>query len=188
MAGISPPNKPDNMTTTATDTMTQEKKAKATDAVKALAEKHGGTITPEIILADAKRKRSPLHSFFCWDDNAAANEYRRIQAATLIRRIKVTYHPQGDENRSVRVRAFVNVVEPDDSPEPQDIEGHGVNARPRGIYVGFECAMRMDNYKDQIIRQCKRDVEAFRSKYSSINEAAKIIDAMDDFTASLAMD
>lgn len=168
---------------TAIENMTEEKKTKATDAVKALAEKHGGTITPEIILADAKRKRSPLHGFFCWDDTTAAVEYRRIQAATLIRRIKVTYHTADD--RSVRVRAFVNVVEPDDSPEPQDIDGHGINARQRGIYVGFESAMKFDNYKDQLICQCKRDVESFRSKYSAITEAAKILDAMEEFTTTL---
>lgn len=168
------------------DNMTEEKKIKATDAVKALAEKHGGTITPEIILNEAKSKHSPLHSFFCWDNNAAANEYRRIQASLLIRRIKVTYHVADD--RSVRVRAFVNVVEPQDNEEPENIEGHGINARPRGIYVGFESALKVDNYRDQMIRQCKRDVESFRSKYSAISEAAKIIDAMDDFTATITID
>lgn len=170
---------------TAIENMTEEKKITASEAVKALAEKYGGTITPEIILADAKRKRSPLHGFFCWDDTAAAVEYRRIQAATLIRRIKVTIH-QG-EDRSVRVRAFVNVVEPDDSPEPQDIDGHGINARQRGIYVGFEYAMKTHDYKDQLISQCKRDVESFRSKYSAITEASKIIDAMEEFTTTLTI-
>lgn len=163
------------------DKLTTEKKVKATDAVQALADKHGGTITPELILEDAKRKRSPLHAFFCWDDTAAAREYRRIQAATLIRRIKVTYH--ASEERVVRVRAFVNVTEPDDAPAPENIEGHGVNAQHRGIYVSFETAMRFDNYRDQLLRQCRRDVATFHTKYAAIREAADIISAMEKFNA-----
>jgi hypothetical protein len=172
--------------TTTIDSMTPEKKIKATDAVKALAEKHGGTITPEIVLNDAKRKTSPLHAFFCWDNTAAANEYRRIQASMLIRRIKVTY--QASEERTVKVRAFVNVVEPQAEDAPEHIEGHGINARPRGIYVGFESALKVDSYRDQLMRQCKRDVESFRQKYSAISEAAKIIQAMEEFETTLILD
>ena len=167
--------------------MTEEKRIKATDAVKALAEKNGGTITPEIVLEEAKRKASPLHAFFCWDNTKAANEYRKIQAAVIIRRIKVTYTPS--EGISVRVRAFVNVVEPnDDSTDDIADDDESAPGRQRGIYVGFEDAMHFDNYKDQVIRQCKRDVESFRSKYAAISEASKIIAAMDDFTSKLSMD
>lgn len=164
--------------------MTEDKRIKATDAVKALAEKHGGTITPEIVLDEAKRKSSPLHSFFTWDNTAAAIEYRKIEAAQLIRRVKVTYSPA--EGINVRVRAFVNVIEPHDNNE--DTEEDDTPGRERGIYVGFEDAMKFENYRTQVVRQCKRDVESFRSKYSAISEAAKIIDAMDEFTTTLTID
>jgi hypothetical protein len=174
------------MTTTIDDMTDLRKKTKATDAVRALAEKHGGTITPEIILKEAKRKTSALHAFFCWDDTAAAIEYRRIQAATLIRRIKVVYHTSDD--RYIRVRAFVNVVEPQADYEPEEIEGHGINARQRGIYVGFQDAMQFDSYQKQVLDQCRRDVESFRSKYSAISEASQIIAAMEDFSATLTID
>ena len=168
------------------DTLPKEKKATAVKIVTELAEKHGGTITPEIILDAAKSKRSPLHHFFCWDDTEAANEYRRIQAATMIRRIKVTYTPS--EGHSVKVRAFVNVVEPDDNDEPREIDGHGINSKPRGIYVGFEYAVKNENYRDQIIEQCKSDIKAFRTKYSAISEARKIIESMDMFETEISAD
>ena len=164
----------------------EDRRVKASDAIRELAEKNSGTLTPELVLDAAKSKRSPLHSFFCWDNTEAANQYRLIQAAQLIRRIRVTYHPT--EDRSVKVRAFVNVVEPDDHPEPSDIEGHGVNARPRGIYVGFEQAISVESYREQLLRQCKRDAETFRSKYSAVSEAAKIIEAMDKFTSQLTIE
>ena len=174
-----------------TDTLQQldnpKRKATATKQVIALAEKHGGTITPEIILAEAKKKRSLLHGFFCWDDTAAAEEYRRIQAAQMIRRIKVTII--GGDDQHIRVRAFVNVVEPKpEGDEPEDIDGHGINCRPRGIYVTMGTACRVDDYRSQMITQCKRDVEAFRAKYSALAEAAKIIDAMGDFKQKFDME
>jgi hypothetical protein len=173
-----------------TDTLKQlekpERKAKATKEVLALAEKHGGTITPEIILDEARKKRSPLHGFFCWDDTAAASEYRRIQAQQMIRRIKVTI--TGGDEQHVRIRAFVNVIEPKpEGEEPEEIDGHGINCRPRGIYVTMEQAFKVDDYKDQMIRQCKRDVEAFRSKYSALTEAGRIIEAMGEFEATFSM-
>jgi hypothetical protein len=179
-----------NQTNNMTDTIAQldkpERKAIATQEVVSLAEKHGGTITPEIILAEAKSKRSPLHGFFCWDNNEAAAEYRRIQAAQLIRRIKVTI--TGGDEKHIRVRAFVNVVEPTPTEdEPEEIDGHGINCRPRGIYVSLQQAVRIDDYKEQMIRQCKRDVEAFRSKYSALSEASRIIEAMDGFTTAFTM-
>jgi hypothetical protein len=86
------------------------------------------------------------------------------------------------------VRAFVNVVEPQADYEPEEIEGHGINARQRGIYVGFQDAMQFDNYQKQVLAQCRRDIESFRSKYSAISEASQIIAAMDDFSATITMD
>ena len=174
-----------------TDTLQQlekpERKEAATKAVVALAEKHGGTITPEIVLEEAKRKKSALHGFFCWDNTAAAEQYRRIQAAALIRRVKVTI--TGGENQSVRVRAFVNVVEPHPpEEEPEEIDGHGINCRPRGIYVTMETACRIEDYKQQMIRQCRRDVEAFRQKYSALSEAAGIISEMANFQLTYSQD
>ena len=173
-----------------TDTLSQldkpERKAIATKQVVALAEKHGGTITPEIILDEAKSKKSPLHGFFCWDNNEAAAEYRRIQAQQLIRRIKVTITAQDDKH--IRVRAFVNVQEPTPQSEPEEIDGHGMNCRAsRGIYVSMETACRVQDYREQMISACKRDVESFRSKYSALSEASAILTAMDGFQQEFAM-
>jgi len=180
--------------TTPNNTMTDtikidkpERKARATEAVMTIAEKHGGTVTPEILLAEAKRKASPLHGFFCWDNTEAADRYRKIQAAEMIRRVKVTI-TRPDET-ALRIRAFVNVHEPQpaDGDEPDDIDRYGINIRPRGIYVNVQDALRIEDYRSQMITQCKRDVEAFRQKYSALSEAARILDAMEGFTTEFAM-
>lgn len=146
-------------------------KAIATKEIVALAETHGH-ITPEIVLAAATPPTSPLHRFFDWNDGEAAQKYRLLQAATMIRRIKVTV--TGGDEQNVRVRAFVNVKE----EIPDDEEDEPVS---KGIYIPIQTAIEIPCYKSQMIEQCKRDIEAFRNKYRGLQEAAKIIEAMDGF-------
>jgi len=48
-----------------------------------------GTFTPSGVLEDARNPASPLHSFFTWEDNIAAEQFRLQQARELIARFKV---------------------------------------------------------------------------------------------------
>lgn len=61
--------------------------------LKELYEKNGKRLRPEDVIKDAKRKTSPLHAYFEWDDSKAAHQYRLNQARQLIRevRIKIEY-------------------------------------------------------------------------------------------------
>jgi hypothetical protein len=60
----------------------------------AMADKAGGVLEPEKVVAAAKSPRSPLHAAFEWDDRQAAHLQRLDTARQLIRsiRIEVTYH------------------------------------------------------------------------------------------------
>lgn len=147
-------------------------KPTAAEAIKNLASKHDGEITPEIVVEEARKKRSPLHSFFVWDDSEAAEKYRLVQAQYLIRRIKVNY--EVSECKSIRVRAYVNVRGDQPGDEPST----------NGFYVPIEKALTVESYRDQLLSQCRRDVRAFQQKYSSLIEAKAIIDAINDFQKS----
>jgi len=140
-------------------------KASAASVIKALAEKHG-SVTAEIVLNEAKKKTSPLHRHFDWDDTKAAMRFRLIQAAELIRKIKVEYIVS--ESQTVRVRAFHNVHE-DESEE-----------QSKGVFVGLDEALTVESYRDQLLANCKRDMMAFRSKYAALSEVSAVINAMDD--------
>lgn len=52
-------------------------------------EKKEGHATPEALVERARPKSSPMHDCFEWDDRAAAEEHRKMQARTLIRSIEV---------------------------------------------------------------------------------------------------
>lgn len=49
-----------------------------------------GRLTPPIVIETAKKKSSPLHDCFEWDDEKAGHAYRLKQARDLIRSVHVT--------------------------------------------------------------------------------------------------
>lgn len=147
--------------------MTTEQKITIREVLETIAAEHGGNLTPEMVVEFARPKDSPLHKHFEWNNQKAAAEFRLAQAGMLIRRVKVTYEPT--EGREIRVRAFHNV-----RPSKDD------SSRERGSYVTLESALSIPDYKAQIIAAAKRDANAFRSKYSALQEVEKVIGAIDE--------
>lgn len=93
------------------------------DALRAIYDAHG-TLTPEAVVDAARDSSSPLHSRFEWDDGVAGEAYRRVQAAGLIRSVKITVLKDGVPTPT-RVRAFVNLNDPEDETRgnyhPQEV-------------------------------------------------------------------
>lgn len=54
-----------------------------------------GELTPEAVVQAARDRRSPLHSFFVWDDKVAAHKHRLEQARELIRSVKTAIVVEG---------------------------------------------------------------------------------------------
>jgi hypothetical protein len=75
---------------------------KAGEKIEEIRERDGG-IQTEAILAEAKKKRSPLHSAFEWDDTVASHQYRLIQARQLVKALVVCLE-EGDEPAYVHIK------------------------------------------------------------------------------------
>lgn len=69
-----------------------------------LAESHGGTLTPEVVVEDARNPSSPLHGEFEWNTAKAAYAHWIDRARTLIRTIRYTVKT---EDRQYRVPQYV---------------------------------------------------------------------------------
>ena len=69
-----------------------------------------GTIAPGVVVDEARPEEAPLHPAFEWRDPVAAEQYRVIQAKTLIRQVRVIC-PEPVENQPV-VAASVSRTEP----------------------------------------------------------------------------
>jgi len=46
--------------------------------------KKQGKLTPQLVLKEAKKRKSPLHDYFVWDDSEAGQQWRLQQARTMI--------------------------------------------------------------------------------------------------------
>lgn len=63
-----------------------------------------GVVSVDTVLSEAASATSPLHSYFEWDDKAAGEKYRRVQAYSLIMASKFVV--QLVNNGSVEVRTI----------------------------------------------------------------------------------
>lgn len=71
-----------------------------------------GVLTPALVVEEARRLDHPLHSRFEWDDEIAGEAYRRAQAQTLIRSVRIRYVSESTEEVSESVRGFTSVRTP----------------------------------------------------------------------------
>jgi hypothetical protein len=73
-------------------------------------------VTVDVVLGDARNPKSPLHSYFEWDDAVAGERYRRAQATAMIMASKYVAQLVENEKKAgkgktvdaARVRRLVN--------------------------------------------------------------------------------
>ena len=144
-----------------------------------------GALTPALVVAEASSPDHPLHARFVWDDTEAARRYREVQAAGLIRsvKIKVVTTPERDP---ILVRAFISrsEMEPDRSPATggdglPDPEDAAV-----GQYQPVEEVVQSDILRTAWFRGLERDWQALRRRAGASREfAALVLDSLRDDTA-----
>lgn len=138
--------------------------------IEMLRKKFKGELTPEDILADAQHDNSPLHSFFEWDDSAAAQQYRLQQARGLIRAVVAVY--VSDDRPAVRQKAYVHVPE-----------------RGAPHYRETTHAMSQTKTRALVLDRAWNELKAWKARYKDLEEFSRfitIIDTIDqDFPKSL---
>lgn len=87
----------------------------STEVREVLIELHNdcGRLTPPLVVASAKKKSSPLHDLFEWDDEKAGHAYRLKQARDLIRRVYVTVVRNNEE---VKEHVFFHTCDAENEP------------------------------------------------------------------------
>lgn len=81
-----------------------EAKKAAAAALNQMSKANGGRITPEQIVDAARDESSPLHQYFEWDNRIAAEQYRLMQARTLLRSCQVDVKI---EDHKVRIPFYI---------------------------------------------------------------------------------
>ncbi len=122
-----------------------------------------GTLTPQQVVERARDASSPLHGYFEWDDDTAAEKFRLMQASFLIRQCRVRVLA-ADGQKTAVVRAFVSL--------PSDRIG-------LGGYRQIETVLATEQQRGELLAMARCELEAFKRKYEALHELADVFGSID---------
>lgn len=108
------------------------------------------SVPPGAIVDAARKRNSPIHALFNWDNDDAAELYRKDQARALIGRLQIV-RVQVSDGPTLSSRAFFSVRVGD----------------KRG-YVAQDKILSDRDLKKQVIESAQRDLEAYLAKYAGV--------------------
>lgn len=135
----------------------------AISELKELAEQNHGFLTPAAVVEAARAKDSALHSRFEWDDGAAADKYRLVQARIILA-VAVEYIP-ADNNARVPTKVFVSL-----STDRHRGDGGG--------YRTFVDVMNNESQRNQLLQDSLIAMENFREKYKQLSELRSVFSSI----------
>jgi hypothetical protein len=112
------------------------------------------TLSPRLVVDTARPDDHPLHHLFQWDDAEAAERFRLVQAAQLIRSVKVVYREDKKTGQEFRRRAYVSTAE---------------TTRP-SEYLATEEALADPLTRKLVLRQFERSIAALKRQYGHLKE------------------
>ena len=118
---------------------THEIKQAALAELNRMAKGNAGRITPQQVVDAARNPDSPLHQFFEWDDQTAAERYRLVQARTLLRAATTTVQI---DHLKIAVPVFIR------DPEVDSVE--------QGYRTVLTLRTDQDLARDALVAECKR--------------------------------
>lgn len=113
-----------------------------------------GSLTPEIVVEEARDPEHPLHHRFDWDDTEAARKWRLSQAQEILR---VSYVPA---KGMPEIRAFWPTREGAPS-----------------TYEPIEDVLTDDVQRELLLRQMDRDWKRFKVRYGNTKQYADLLQA-----------
>ena len=122
-----------------------------------------GRLTPDIVVADAKRPRSPLHNLFEWNAKRAAIQHWLERARYIIRSVVVVMEDYED---APNVRALVRIRE------------DGGN-----YYTSMTQAMSEADLRAQVLARALKELKDWQKRYRDLQEFAKVFDAISEVAA-----
>lgn len=126
----------------------------------------GEKATKEDIVNKARDENTELHSCFEWNDTKAAEKYRLYQANDIVRHLYLVRQEDEEEQEEdkkitvERFRCFSNL---------------GKNNE----YESTITIVRNEDKYQMLLEQAKRELQAFKAKYSILKELKPIIDLID---------
>ena len=115
-----------------------------------------GELKPEYVVEESRPDGALLHSLFQWNDTVAAEQWRKEQAAKIIRNVHVVVN---NTDITCTVRAFVSVTPSKDVPRS---------------YISLKDALSNKDAYEDLLQQAKKDMQSFIRKYSLLKELKSV--------------
>lgn len=122
------------------------------DELLAIRDRHG-RLNPGLVVEEARSEDHPLHHRFCWEDEEAAEKYRLMQAAALIRSVKVIRR----DLEPMELRAFLHV------PGTADDDG----AKSLSSYVPEEEVRADPRMATLVLAQMEREWRLLKRRWAA---------------------
>ncbi len=135
------------------------------ERVEELRVRHVGKVTAAIVVKDAASKKSPLYPCFEWEDAKAANQYRLVQARRVLGSLVIVTQAATESSDERIVRAFVHVRHEGDA---------------ESVYTSVSVALQDPLLREQVLEQARREIVAWRERYSGYQELADVFAAIDE--------
>lgn len=137
--------------------------------LEAFIERHGGRVSPRLLVDDARDPNCPFHHrIYADDDETAADRYRMQIASQIIREWKGSIMKIDTEARVVHVESVRRVQ------SPMSSRGKG-----RESYETIEQIMADPQKRDDMVATVLRELNAYRKRYASILALSDVWDAID---------
>lgn len=133
-----------------------------------LANANEGRIEPHLVVEAARHEGSAMHRLFTWDDSTAAARYRYLQAAALIRRVKITILRSDPVTKTVRVER-VRAIE---SPASERRAGKG-GSYVRAVEIAADREMRAS-----MVSTVVAELSQIRRRYERLSELSGVWEAI----------
>lgn len=136
-------------------------------------------LTPENLVNEARSEDSPIHSAFEWNDSIAAEKYRCEQARLMIANI-VWVESDIQNERHLKL---IEETEKDSLKETNfaDERAFVSTGEQNHRYVPIAVALTNEEWRANLLKSAKKDMNAFIAKYRRLTELANIIRDMTDF-------
>lgn len=130
---------------------------KVGNELQRLIDKNGGQIKPLFVVESARKRSSPLHKYFDWNDTVAAGRWRVHQARSLISWVQI------ELIKGKSSRAFVNI---DDVSTGQQ------------VYLSLERALSDSVLRKQLLVDSIREIDYWQDKYAVLRELSLVFSAI----------
>ncbi len=119
-----------------------------------------GELTPRLVVDEARDETHPLHPRFEWDDEIAGEQFRQVQAAQLIRSVRIVYR-RAEGKQPERSTRYWQSVRGED----------GFAYRPAGEVASDPMLTQI------VLMDMKREWKAMQDRYGHFREFVEMVRA-----------